>query len=65
MINSDNGTEIVYRIPYSSDIIIVKIAARNKAARKRGIVYFEGELLVKGAHDMVPITLLQPPRATR
>ena len=36
MINSDNGTEIVYRIPYSSDIIIVKIAARNKAARKRG-----------------------------
>jgi hypothetical protein len=41
------------------------LMATLKAARKRGIVYFEGELLVKGAHDMVPITLLQPPRATR
>jgi hypothetical protein len=38
------------------------IVGTLKAARKRGIVHFEGEVLLRGSQDMTLITLLQPPR---
>ncbi|CAN0921064.1 Costars family protein WS02710_H03, partial [Linum grandiflorum] len=32
-----------------------------RAAKKRKIVAYDGELLLQGVHDNVEITLLQPP----
>ncbi|KAG5183245.1 costars domain-containing protein, partial [Tribonema minus] len=31
-----------------------------KAAKKRGVVDFQGQMLLKGAHDSVMVTLLKP-----
>mmetsp|Transcript_15520 Transcript_15520/g.23118 ORF Transcript_15520/g.23118 Transcript_15520/m.23118 type:complete len:87 (+) Transcript_15520:28-288(+) len=36
------------------------IVGTLKAAKKRGVVHFEGQMLLKGAHDKVMITLLKP-----
>merc|ERR1719195_1645950 len=35
------------------------IVGTLKAAKKRKIIKFKGQMLLKGAHDNVPITLLQ------
>merc|ERR1719334_2019306 len=35
------------------------IVGTLKAAKKRKIISFKGQMLLKGAHDNVPITLLQ------
>ena len=31
-----------------------------RAAKKQGVIEFKGQMLLKGAHDAVPIYLLQP-----
>eukprot|EP00903_Cladosiphon_okamuranus_P013360 g12452.t1 len=36
------------------------IVGTLRAAKKRGVVDFKGQMLLKGAHDDVIITLLQP-----
>ena len=32
-----------------------------KAAKKKGVINFKGQILMKGMHDKEPITLLVPP----
>ena len=39
--------------------IFEAIVGTLKAAKKRKIINFKGQILLKGAHDDVPITLLQ------
>mmetsp|Transcript_9781 Transcript_9781/g.8795 ORF Transcript_9781/g.8795 Transcript_9781/m.8795 type:complete len:119 (-) Transcript_9781:150-506(-) len=39
--------------------IFEAIVGTLKAAKKRKIIKFKGQILLKGAHDDVPITLLQ------
>jgi len=37
------------------------IVGTLKAAKKKGFIDFKGQMLLKGAHDDVDITLLVPP----
>lgn len=42
----------------ATDQVFEALAGTLKAAKRRGIVKFDAPILLKGAHDKVPITLL-------
>ena len=40
--------------------LVTALVGTLRAAKRKKIVTFEGELLLQGVHDKVPITLLKP-----
>ena len=47
----------------ATDQVFEALAGTLKAAKKRNIIKYDAPILLKGAHDKVPITLLVEPTA--
>ena len=60
--NAKGQTSVPYGILFNDDRCqqyFEAILGTLKAAKKRKIIFFEGELLLQGVHDKVEIVLLQ------
>merc|ERR1711934_116493 len=58
----DGKTQVTFGKVFKDEILeqqLESLVGTLKAAKKRGIVAFEGQMLLQGAHDHVVITLLK------
>ncbi|CAI0401066.1 unnamed protein product, partial [Linum tenue] len=66
VLRSENGVyllQVTFGVLFSDDRcanIFEALVGTLRAAKKRKVVTYEGELLLQGVHDNVYITLLQP-----
>eukprot|EP00621_Florenciella_sp_RCC1693_P014157 CAMPEP_0182552100 /NCGR_PEP_ID=MMETSP1323-20130603/47278_1 /TAXON_ID=236787 /ORGANISM="Florenciella parvula, Strain RCC1693" /LENGTH=93 /DNA_ID=CAMNT_0024763771 /DNA_START=11 /DNA_END=288 /DNA_ORIENTATION=- len=62
--NADGKYEVAYGTLFDDPEVeqfYEALLGTLKAAKKQGVVDFKGQMLLKGAHDAVPIILLVPP----
>ena len=57
--NSDGQFVVSFGVLFdATDQVFEALAGTLKAAKKRGIIKYDSPILLKGAHDKIPITLL-------
>ncbi|MQM21084.1 hypothetical protein Taro_054117 [Colocasia esculenta] len=62
----DGSFKVKFGVLFNDDRcanIFEALVGTLRAAKKRKVVSFDGELLLQGVHDAVEITLLPPPAA--
>jgi hypothetical protein len=62
--NADGKYFVKFGVLFSDPVVeqyYEALLGTLKAAKKRGVIDFTGQMLLKGAHDNVDVTLLIPP----